>query len=519
MKRVFIIVLDSMGVGAMPDAGLWQDEGSNTLGTIRKHPAFCCPNLTRLGLFNIEGVGGAVREPQGSFARLAERSMGKDTTTGHWEIAGLVSPQPMPTYPDGFPEEILEPFRRETGRGVLCNKPYSGTDVIRDYGREHRRTGDLIVYTSADSVFQIAAHEETVPVEELYRCCRIARRLLQGKHGVGRVIARPFEGEWPYRRTSRRHDFSLEPTGTTLLDCLSGDGLDVLSVGKIIDIFAERGITKYVRMNGNEDGMNKTIAYAREDFHGLCFTNLVDFDSEYGHRNDIAGYAAAMSAFDRQLGELLPLLKKEDLLILTADHGCDPGTPSTDHSREYVPMIAYGAPVKAGVDLGTRASFADISATVLEYLEADRRDTSGESFLPQILRDDVRLIGEAVKAREASYAPYSGFRVGAALLDSTGKVWRGCNIENSSYSVTNCAERTALFKAVSEGARDFAGIAVIGGRESLLPRCVPCGVCLQALSEFCSPEMPVYLGTPEQIEHFSLADLLPVSFGAADLAT
>ena len=385
-KRVFIIVLDSMGIGELPDAGLWQDEGSNTLGAIRNHENFDCPNLKKLGLFNIDGVGGGVKKPAAAFMRLAERSMGKDTTTGHWEIAGLISEQPMPTYPDGFPEEVIRKFEEETGRKTLCNQPYSGTDCIRDFGEEHVRTGALIVYTSADSVFQIAAHEDIVPVEELYRYCEIARKILQGKHGVGRVIARPFTGEYPFTRTSNRHDFSLVPPKDTMLDLLKKAGYDTLSVGKIYDIFAGKSVSELNRTVNNDEGMQLTLQMADRDFNGLCFVNLVDFDMQYGHRNDVPGYAAAMTAFDRQLGELLPKLRPNDLLIITADHGCDPATPSTDHSREYVPMLFYGARVKSGTNLGTGASYADISATVLDYFGVDQEETAGTSFLKKAIR-------------------------------------------------------------------------------------------------------------------------------------
>lgn len=380
-NRVFIIVLDSMGIGEAPDAALFHDEGSNTLGAIRNDPCFDCPNLASLGLFNIEGVGGGVKSPSACFARMTEASMGKDTTIGHWEIAGLISKDPLPTYPNGFPEEIIDEFSRLTGRGVLCNLPYSGTDVIRDYGREHLATGKLIVYTSADSVFQIAAHEDLVPVDELYRYCELARQLLVGKHGVGRVIARPFTGDWPYQRTPRRHDFSLEPPEKTMPDLVKEAGLASIPVGKIYDIFAGRGMTECNRTVNNDDGMDKAIAIANRDFCGLCFVNLVDFDMTYGHRNDVRGYAAAMTAFDRRLGEFLPKMREDDYLIITADHGCDPSTPSTDHSREYTPMIFVGKRLKKGVDLGTRKTFSDISATVLDILGIEKGETAGESFL------------------------------------------------------------------------------------------------------------------------------------------
>ena len=383
-KRVFLIVMDSMGIGAMPDAAKWHDEGSDTLGVIRKHPAFSCPTLAQMGLFHIDGVGGGVGEPTASYARMTEASDGKDTTIGHWEIAGVISEKPLPTYPNGFPTDVIEAFERATGRGVLCNKPYSGTAVIRDFGEEHIKTGKLIVYTSADSVFQIAAHEDIVPIEELYRYCEIARELLQGEHGVGRVIARPFEGEHPFTRTSHRHDYSLQPPVQTMADVLQKNGFETISVGKIFDIFAGRGFSESNRTKNNDDGMEQTLAIAARDFEGLCFVNLVDFDMTYGHRNDIGGYAAAMTAFDGQLAKLLPLLREDDLLLITADHGCDPATPSTDHSREYTPLLIWGKQVRAGVNLGTRPTFADIGATVLDWLGLPTGEIAGESLLPRL---------------------------------------------------------------------------------------------------------------------------------------
>ena len=384
MKRFFIIVLDSCGIGELPDAHLWNDEGSNTLASIRNHPNFNCPNLTKMGLFNVETVGGGVENPTGSFARLGELSKGKDTTIGHWEIAGIVSPTPLPTYPNGFPKEVIDEFEKRTGRKVLCNLPYSGTEVIKDYGKEHIETGALIVYTSADSVFQIAAHEDYVPIEELYRYCDIAREMLQGKHGVGRVIARPFNGEYPFTRTSNRHDYSLLPQGTTMLDRLMEEGYATISVGKIYDIFAGKSVSESNRTTSNHHGMEVTLDIQKRDFEGLCFVNLVDFDMKYGHRNDVAGYALAMTDFDKQLGEFVENMREDDILIITADHGCDPATPSTDHSREYVPMLVYGKGVKGGVDLKTRDSFADISATVLDFFGVDQKDTKGTSFLPEV---------------------------------------------------------------------------------------------------------------------------------------
>ncbi len=385
-KRAFLLVLDSLGIGEMPDAAKWGDEGSNTLAALSHAPDFFCPNLTEMGLFCIDGVRGEKRSTHTCYARMQEKSQGKDTAIGHWEIAGIYSPEPLPTYPKGFPKEIIEEFERRTGRGTLCNKPYSGTEVIRDYGEAHLRTGKLIVYTSADSVFQIAAHEDIVPIEELYRNCEIARALLQGKHAVGRVIARPFAGEYPFARTPRRHDYSLKPPAETMPSLLQKAGLDVLSVGKIYDIFAGVGFTESYPTKNNDEGMEKTLALAKRDFCGLCFVNLVDFDSVYGHRNDVAGYAKALSAFDKKLGELLPLLREEDILLLTADHGCDPSTPSTDHSREYTPMLAYGKGLKENINLGTRESFADIGATLLEWFGVPAETTYGKSFLKEIAR-------------------------------------------------------------------------------------------------------------------------------------
>lgn len=370
MKRIFLIVLDSFGIGAMPDAPQFGDIGVNTLGTVAKSPFFTMPNMGKLGLFNIDGVTCGKKEEAiaGRVARMTECSAGKDTTIGHWEIAGICSKQPLPVYPNGFPEEILKPFSEQTGRGVLCNDPYSGTEVIKDYGDEHVRTGNLIVYTSADSVFQIAAHEDVVPVEELYEYCRIARKILTGKHGVGRVIARPFTGtSGQYVRTPRRHDFSLNPPAVTMLDQLKEAGKDVIAVGKIYDIFAGQGITEHVYTQGNAEGIEKTLSYLQKEFEGLCFINLVDYDMLYGHRNDIDGYAKALTAFDEKLPEIIAGLKEEDILMITADHGCDPGyTVSTDHSREYTPFLMYGKQVLPG-NLGTRKTFADIGATVLQY--------------------------------------------------------------------------------------------------------------------------------------------------------
>ncbi len=386
MKRIFLIVLDSVGIGEMPDASDYGDAGSNTIAAAARSSSFSMPNMQKLGFFNIDGVDCRERSasPSGAFARMTEKSRGKDTTIGHWEIAGVVSEQPLPTFPDGFPRELLDEFEKETGRKVLCNKPYSGTEVIKDYGEEHLKTGALIVYTSADSVFQIAAHESLVPIEELYRYCEIARRLCTGKFGVGRVIARPFEGEFPFNRTSRRHDYSLVPPKATMLNYMKDAGKDVLAVGKINDIFAGSGVTDMVRTVNNGDGIDKTLAYAKKEFNGICFTNLVDYDMLYGHRNDVEGYAKALTYFDGRLPELLAMLGKDDILMITADHGCDPSTPSTDHSREYTPLVIAGPPVKEGVNLGTRKTFADIAASILDYLDVPG-ETAGESFIGEII--------------------------------------------------------------------------------------------------------------------------------------
>lgn len=370
MKRVFLIVLDSFGIGEMEDAADYGDKGTSTLRSVFASPEFSMPNMTQMGLFNMDGVdfGNPVANPTARIARMKEASRGKDTTIGHWEIAGVLSKKPLPTYPNGFPEDVLKAFSEATGRGVLCNKPYSGTEVIKDYGDEHVKTGKVIIYTSADSVFQIAAHEDVVPVETLYEYCRIARKILQGEHGVGRVIARPFIGaDGNYTRTPKRHDFSLEPPATTMLDQLKENGKAVISVGKIKDIFAGRGITDFVYTKGNEEGIEKTLSYLDQDFEGLCFVNLVDFDMLYGHRNDVDGYAKALHYFDSKLPEIIGKLREEDVLMITADHGCDPGyKESTDHSREHTPFLMYGAKIAPG-NLGTRETFADIGATVLDY--------------------------------------------------------------------------------------------------------------------------------------------------------
>ena len=386
MKRFFLIVLDSFGIGEMPDAHSFGDIEVNTIGAVSKSDKLKVPNMRDLGLFQIDGIRVDEKIDKGTthsaaIARMTEKSAGKDTTIGHWEIAGLISPNPLPTYPDGFPAEVLDEFTKQTGREVLCNKPYSGTAVINDYGDEHIRTGALIVYTSADSVFQIAAHEDVVPPEQLYEYCRIARRILVGKHGVGRVIARPFVGEsGNYTRTSRRHDFSLLPPGDTMLDVLKGAGKDVIAVGKINDIFAGKGVTEFVYTSGNAEGIERTLEYLDKDFEGLCFINLVDYDMLYGHRRDVDGYAAALTYFDEKLPDIMSKLREDDILLITADHGCDPSyTKTTDHTREYTPVIMYGKKVEAR-NYGTRNTFADIAATVLKHLGVEG-EIAGESML------------------------------------------------------------------------------------------------------------------------------------------
>ena len=388
INRVFVIVLDSYGIGHAPDAADFGDEGANTLGTIRRSKEYHTPHMEMLGLFCIDGVEPIENQPplMGAFGRLTEASRGKDTTIGHWEIAGIISEKPLPTYPDGFPQEVLDELEKATGRGILCNKPYSGTQVIADYGEEHMKTGKLIVYTSADSVLQIAAHEDVVPLETLYDYCHRAREIMLGEHSVGRVIARPFVGTpGNFTRTPHRHDYSLEPPAQTMMDVIVENGMDTLGVGKIFDIFAGKNIQRTVSITYNVDGMEKTLEFQKEDFHGLCFVNLVDFDMLYGHRNDIEGYAKAATVFDEQLGTFLERMREDDVLFITADHGCDPGYPGTDHTREQIPVMVCGAAVKAGVNLGTGNTYANIGATVLDMLGL-KGNIKGESFYDRIAK-------------------------------------------------------------------------------------------------------------------------------------
>ncbi len=385
MKRVFWIVLDSVGCGEAPDADKFGDVGCDTLGSCARSGILDVPNMKSLGLYNIEGT--SFRNPEenviGNFCRIQEKSNGKDTTVGHWEMAGMVSPKALPTYPNGFPQEVIDKLEAAWGRKVICNKTYSGTEVIKDYGQEHIDTGAIIVYTSADSVLQIAAHEEYVPIEELYKMCAQAREIMQGEHGVGRIIARPFTGEYPFERTVRRHDYSLQPPKETILDALKSNGFVNIGVGKIKDIFAGKGVMVSYPNKGNDANMVRTIDIADSDFEGLCYVNLVDTDMIYGHRRDIPAYTKALNTFDVQLGELMAKLRDDDMLIVTADHGCDPGFKGTDHTREYVPCMVYGKNLKSNVDLKTRSTFADMAATIGEYFGIEYRG-DGESFLGEI---------------------------------------------------------------------------------------------------------------------------------------
>lgn len=393
MKRAILIVLDSVGIGELPDAADFGDVGSNTLVNIKKaRPQTRLPNLCALGLGNIQGEDiallGKVDTPKGCYCKMGEKSIGKDTTTGHWEMAGVITKKPFPTYTEtGFPKEVMDAFEAAIGTKTLGNYSASGTEIINVLGEEHMKTGYPIVYTSADSVFQIAAHEEVIPVEKLYEICEKARKILTGEHGVARVIARPFIGSknGSFTRTKNRKDFSLEPTGVTILDLAKEKGMEVVAIGKIEDIFEHRGMTRTDHTTNNADGIEKTIQYMQEDFEGILFTNLVDTDMIYGHRNDVEGYAGALEYFDGKLPEILAQLKEEDILIITADHGCDPTTPSTDHSREYVPLLVYGKPVKESVDLGVRKSFADLGQTVSDYLGLEAA-FEAESFLQDILK-------------------------------------------------------------------------------------------------------------------------------------
>lgn len=385
--RVFWLVADSFGIGDAPDAARFGDAGANTLLSCMNSGKLSVPTMHRLGLFNIDGIvcGEPHPAPIGSFGRLREASAGKDTTVGHWELCGLQSTKPLPTYPNGFPASVINKLKAAFERDILCNRPYSGTEVINDYGTEHIKTGALIVYTSADSVLQIAAHEAVVPLKELYRCCEAARNIMQGEHGVGRVIARPFVGDVQngFVRTANRHDYSLTPPTSTVLDGIQSVGKEVIGVGKIHDIFAGRGITRTIRTENNDDGIAKTLALMEEPFEGLCFVNLVDFDMVYGHRRDVQGYTVALNTLDEALSVMLDRLQPQDLLILTADHGCDPAFRGTDHTRETVPLLVYSPSLNGGVNLGTRNTFADVGAAVAEFLQAPP-PRCGTSFMKEL---------------------------------------------------------------------------------------------------------------------------------------
>lgn len=390
MKRAIIIVLDSVGIGELPDAAQYGDEGSNTLVNIKKAmPDMDLKNMCELGLANIEGKDihllGKVQTPKGCFAKMAEKSIGKDTTTGHWEMTGVITKTPFPTFTkNGFPKELIEAFEKQIGTKILGNYACSGTEIIKQLGEEHIKTGYPIVYTSADSVFQIAAHENIISVPKLYEICQKARELLTGEWGVARVIARPFIGEkGNFTRTKNRKDFSLPPTGTTILDLAKQKGQTVVAIGKIEDIFEHRGMTITDHTTNNTDGIEKTIQYIQKDFEGILFTNLVDYDMVYGHRNDVEGYKNALLYFDQKLPEIIDNLKSQDILFITADHGCDPTTPSTDHSREYVPLLVYGKNIKQNVNLGIRNTFADLGQTISDYLDL-KADFDAQSFLNDI---------------------------------------------------------------------------------------------------------------------------------------
>ena len=446
-KRVFLIVLDSLGIGGAPDAAKFNDEGSNTLAAVLSYSDKPFPNLAKMGLFAIDGeddprilsykkAQDAIPSPIGSYARVREISAGKDSTIGHWEIAGIISDRPQPTYPDGFPEEIIRKLEKATGRGFLCNKPYSGTDVIRDYGEEHIKTGKLIIYTSADSVLQIAAHEETVPLEELYDICRKAREIMTGDNAVGRVIARPFTGEpGNFTRTANRHDFSLAAPSSTMLDLLKSEGYDVISIGKIYDLFAGRGLTESNSTQGNTDGIGKTIAMMDRDFTGLCFVNLVDFDMKYGHRNDIKGYAEAMHKFDDALGTILGKMREDDLLIITADHGCDPSTPSTDHSRECIPLLISGDGYRVPCNMGELTGFNNIAGIVLTALMSRRyeRDFCPETNTNTPDEDNIM-----------SYVDLTNLKTTAKEEDIRELIERAVSLKTASVCIQPCFVKDAV---------------------------------------------------------------------------
>lgn len=525
VKRIFLIVLDSFGIGALPDAEAFGDKGSNTLAAVCLSENLKIPNLLSLGLADIDGVNCIQysHRPIGAYGRFAEKSAGKDTVTGHREICGLIADSPMPYYPNGFPQNIIAEIESQTGIGTLCNKPYSGTDVIRDYGSEQLRTGKMIVYTSADSVFQAAAHEDVFTQKQLYEYCEKARKILRGKNAVGRVIARPFSGKYPdFVRIAGRHDYTVPPSAPTLLDSIKESGLDCISVGKIYDIFAGHGLTEQHPTTSNDDGMAQTDKIAERDFHGLCFVNLVDFDSKYGHRNDTDGYASALSSFDSWLGGFIRRMKKDDVLMITADHGCDPSFPGTDHTREYIPILVYGDSITPK-NIGTGKTYADIGKTISDMLGI-KSGIAGSSFSEMISKkpensaettDVLGLIKSACTAMERAYSPYSGCKVGAALLAESGKIYTGCNIENASFGATICAERSAFSAAVSAGEREFTAIAIVGKSPADNDDFFyPCGICRQVMSEFCRDNFEIITAkTDMTYEIHTLNGLLPSSFG------
>ncbi|MBE6641888.1 MAG: phosphopentomutase [Ruminococcaceae bacterium] len=519
-KRAFIIVLDGTGAGEGKDAAEYGDVGSFTLKSAYNSGRLNVPNMISMGLGNIDGLDflGKTEVPLAAFGKMAERSIGKDTTTGHWEIAGIIGTEPPKVYPEGFPADMVALIEKAAGREIIVNKPYSGTKVLEDYGADHLKTGKLIVYTSADSVCQIAAHIDLVPVSELHAICTRVREMLKGKYSVGRVIARPFAGEAPkFYRTEDRKDFALEPP-YSVLDAIKDAGKDVISVGKISDIFAAKGITKSYPVHGNPDCCDAAMEVLRSDFEGLCFVNLVDTDTEFGHRRDAKGFADCLSAFDRWLGEFVQYMREGDMLIITADHGCDPGFTGTDHTREYVPLLVYGNKLVTA-DLGVRATFADVAASVSRWLGVSY-DGVGTDFVEAILPPfDADAL--AVTAREAmanAYAPYSMCTVGAALLCDDGTVYTGVNIENAAYSPTICAERSAFVRAINEGKRRFTAIAVCGENTRLRIEgdlFYPCGVCRQFMREFCGEDFKIVVTNARgsRTEIYTLGQLLPHGFG------
>ena len=446
-KRVFLIVADSFGIGGAPDADKFGDSGSNTLAAVLSFSNEAYPNLAKLGLLAIDGESdpriiaykkaqAVIPSPIGSYARVREISAGKDSTIGHWEIAGIISDKAQPTYPDGFPADVITALEEATGREFLCNKPYSGTDVIRDYGEEHMKTGKLILYTSADSVLQIAAHEEIVPLTELYDICAKARSVMSGEHAVGRVIARPFVGEpGNFTRTANRHDFSLSAPSSTMLDLLKAEGFDVISVGKIYDLFAGKGLTESNPTKGNTDGINKTIEIMDRDFHGLCFVNLVDFDMKYGHRNDIEGYATAMHEFDDALGTILSKLREDDLLIVTADHGCDPSTPSTDHSRECVPLLIYGDGYRVPCNMGELTGFNNIAGIVLTALMSRKYEIDFSPAADSNKPDPDNIM---------SYVDLTNLKTVATDKDIEDLIERAASLGTASVCVQPCFVKDAV---------------------------------------------------------------------------